>query len=78
VSGFLVAGFPHVVGFLWCLSDEVCVELTRGFYSFLFGQEESAWQDKQMAAAVREAVMEVRAKHMKMPLNWVHFIHYGP
>jgi hypothetical protein len=50
VSGFLVAGFPHVVGCLWP-SNGVCVEVAGGFYSSLFEQGGSRWQDGQMAVA---------------------------
>lgn len=47
VSGFLAAGFPHVVGCLWPSNDRVCVEVARVFCSSLFGREESWWQDEQ-------------------------------
>ncbi|KAH7232458.1 CHAT domain-containing protein [Fusarium solani] len=78
VSGFLVAGFPHVVGCLWPSNDRVCVEVASGFYSSLFGQGESRWQDEQTAAALRETVMKVRVGDMEMPLNWAQYVHYGP
>ena len=78
VSGFLVAGFPHVVGCLWPSNDRVCVEVASGFYSSLFGQRKSRWQDEQMAAALRETVMKVREEDMELPLDWAQFVHYGP
>jgi CHAT domain-containing protein len=78
VSGFQVAGFPHVVGCLWPSVDWVCVEVANGFYSSLFGQGELRWKDGEIAAALREAVMAVRADDMGMPLNWAQFVHYGP
>jgi CHAT domain-containing protein len=39
VSGFLVAGFPHVVGCLWPSADRVCVEVAKGFIHRSFGKE---------------------------------------
>jgi CHAT domain-containing protein len=78
VSGFLAAGFPHVVGCLWPSNDRVCVEVASAFYSSLFKQGESRWRDGQMAVSLREAVMKVRAGDMGMPLNWAQFVHYGP
>ena len=78
VSGFQVAGFPHVVGCLWPSIDRVCVEVADGFYSALFRQGESLWEKGEMALALREAVMSVRAEDMEMPLNWAQFVHYGP
>lgn len=78
VSGFQVAGFPHVVGCLWPSNDRICVEVARTFYSTLFGQGGSRWHDGEMAAALREAVLVVRAEEMTLPLNWAQFVHYGP
>jgi hypothetical protein len=48
------------------------------FYQTLFGHHESRWEEGQMAAALRKAVMAVRADDMEMPLNWAQFVHYGP
>jgi CHAT domain-containing protein len=78
VSGFQVAGFPHVIGSLWSAGDDECVEVASGFYSSLFehnGLSESG--ARQVAWALREAVMAVRAKDMDMPLNWAQFVHFG-
>lgn len=58
-------------------NDRVYVEVAGGFSSSLFEQGESRWQDGQMAAALREAVMRVRAGDMAMPLDWTQFVHYG-
>jgi CHAT domain-containing protein len=77
VSGFLVAGFPHVVGCLWPSIDRVCLEVASGFYSRLFQQGESQWKDKQVARALRDALMEVRESDIEMPLNWAQYVHYG-
>jgi CHAT domain-containing protein len=48
VSGFQVAGFPHVVGCLWPAGDEECVEVARLFYSSVL---------QSLALALQEAVM---------------------
>ena len=39
VSGFQVAGFPHVVACLWPSIDRVCVEVATGFISHCLGKE---------------------------------------
>ena len=80
VSGFQVAGFPHVVGCLWPSVDSVCVEVASRFYRALFGRGEARWKDGEIAAAFREAVMAIRDDEMLMglPLNWAQFVHYGP
>lgn len=78
VSGFQVAGFPHVIGSLWPARDDECVEVASGFYSSLFRHEGILELDsRQVALALREAVMAVRAEDMDMPLNWAQFVHFG-
>lgn len=39
VSGFQVAGLPHVVGCLWPSEDRVCVEVAQVFYAELVTRE---------------------------------------
>ncbi|KAB5581191.1 CHAT domain-containing protein [Coniochaeta sp. 2T2.1] len=77
VSGFQVAGFPHVVGCLWPSIDRVCVEVASRFYSSLLRPGNSGWDDRAVASSLREAVMAARATEMGMPLAWAQFVHYG-
>ena len=78
VSGFQVAGFPHVIGSLWPAGDDECVEVASGFYSSLFTNKAvPEWGARRVAWALREAVMAVRAEDMDMPLNWAQFVHFG-
>ncbi|KAM7205892.1 CHAT domain containing protein [Rhypophila sp. PSN 637] len=71
VSGFQVAGFPHVVGCLWPSNDRVCVEVASGFYTTLLGKGGMRWHND-------DAVNIVRENKRSMPLNWAQFVHYGP
>jgi CHAT domain-containing protein len=78
VSGFQVAGFPHVIGSLWPAGDRECVQVASGFYSSLFEHKDVPGSDaRRVAWALREAVMAVRAKNMDMPLKWAQFVHFG-
>lgn len=77
VSGFQVAGFPHVIGCLWPSVDRVCVEIARGFYASLVKEGVLRLESGCIAAALHTSVMEVRAKDWKQPLNWAQFVHYG-
>ncbi|KAN0086950.1 CHAT domain containing protein [Elaphomyces granulatus] len=77
VSGFQMAGFPHVVGCLWPAGDSECVEVARRFYSSVLRQSWLATGNGEVASALQEAVMAVRAEDMNMPLNWAQFVHYG-
>ncbi|KAH6665282.1 CHAT domain-containing protein [Plectosphaerella plurivora] len=80
VSGFQIAGFPHVVGCLWPSNDDICVEIAVGFYTRLLSdvQPGGKWADERVAVALREAVMEVREREMGAPLDWAPYVHYGP
>ncbi|EXL42870.1 hypothetical protein FOCG_14438 [Fusarium oxysporum f. sp. radicis-lycopersici 26381] len=75
VSGFQVAGFPHVVGCLWPAGDSECVEVSKRFYSLVLKWDQSAINE--VASALQAAVMAIRAEDISMPLNWAQFVHYG-
>ncbi|SPJ84208.1 uncharacterized protein FTOL_10725 [Fusarium torulosum] len=76
VSGFQVAGFPHVVGCLWPAGDSECVKVAKRFYSLVLQRKQSVISN-EVAWAVQEAVMAVREGDLDMPLNWAQFVHYG-
>jgi len=78
VSGFQMAGFPHVVGCLWPSIDSVCVEVASEFYSSMLGNGLGGLVRKGgVASALRDAVLKVRAENMDSPLLWAPFVHYG-
>ncbi|OQN95351.1 hypothetical protein B0A48_18737 [Cryoendolithus antarcticus] len=51
-SGFLVAGFRHVIGCLWPSSDEVCVDVAREFYRALNITDGKGVKDEALARAL--------------------------
>lgn len=77
VSGFQVAGFPHVVGCLWQAGDSECAAVAREFYSSIFRNTQSALQNGDVALALQEAVMRLRATELSMPRLWAQFVHFG-
>lgn len=77
VSGFQVAGFPHVVGCLWPSGDAVCVRIAKGFYETLFRGPGRSVEDKDIAMALHESVRKERATLWNQPLKWAQFVHYG-
>ncbi|KIN02766.1 hypothetical protein OIDMADRAFT_102793 [Oidiodendron maius Zn] len=76
VSGFQVAGCPHMIGCLWPSVDQVCVEIARGFYTLLVEQGMLHLESRGIAVALHTSVIEVRAQNWKQPLNWAQFVHY--
>lgn len=77
VSGFQVAGFPHVIGCLWPSVDRVCVDVARQFYASLLQEGVLSLDSREIAAALRRSVIAVREREWKAPLNWAQFVHYG-
>jgi hypothetical protein len=76
--GFVIILLLDLLCHIFRLGIYELVPPASRFYSSLFRPEESRWQYEQMAAALVEAAMEVRAGDVEMPLNWAQFIHYGP
>lgn len=76
VSGFQVAGFPHVIGCLWPSVDGVCVEVACGFYSSFIKECKMHLESRGIAEALHRSVVEARAKNRKQLLNWAQFVHY--
>ncbi|KAI0534861.1 CHAT domain-containing protein [Xylaria digitata] len=77
-SGALqIAGFTHVVGSLWKVEDEVGVDIARVFYENLIGVETNSFNDRMVAAALREAVMRIREHYPSSWTKWAAYIHSG-
>ncbi|OQN95332.1 hypothetical protein B0A48_18767 [Cryoendolithus antarcticus] len=76
-SGFLVAGFRHVIGCLWPSSDEVCVDVAREFYRALNMTDGKGVKDKALARALHFAVGKVYAIRRDHPFLWAQYIHMG-
>ncbi|KAK0649103.1 CHAT domain-containing protein [Cercophora newfieldiana] len=73
VSGFQVAGFPHVVGCLWSSVDHACVSVASEFYRLLLsGGDAAKWSGVEVAGAVQAAVLALREEYRDMPLFWAH------
>ncbi|KAM5527872.1 TPR domain-containing protein [Fusarium oxysporum f. sp. phaseoli] len=75
VSGFQVAGFPHVIGALWPSDDQVSVKVAEMFYQRISAAHPA--DDRAIASALREAVMSVRDRFPRQPLIWAQYVHIG-
>ena len=86
-SAFQLAGFPHVIGSLWPVDDDVCVDIARRFYRALLFEGgnvpvtetglDYSLDGHQVANALREAVVGVRKEHPDRPELWAPFVHFG-
>lgn len=68
VNACQIAGFRHVVGTLWEVSDEWCVEAAKNFYGYLRQHEIT---DASIATALHMSIRALRDKAMVKPSNEV-------
>ncbi|EPS37250.1 hypothetical protein H072_9061 [Dactylellina haptotyla CBS 200.50] len=59
VSAFQLSGFRHVIGTLWEVNDEVCVEVARIFYETL---RDEGTTDEIVSLGLHRALLELRLK----------------
>lgn len=62
ISAFQMAGFRHVIGTLWSVSDEACLHLAEAFYG---GLTKPGLTDQSVCEAFHKAVRELRDLQMK-------------
>ncbi|MGW4412773.1 CHAT domain-containing protein [Nonomuraea sp. NPDC004702] len=75
-SAFQLVGFPHVVGTLWDINDQIAVEITESFYAGL-AAEENVLDTGRAAHALHHAVRTVRDRYPATPSLWAAHIHVG-
>jgi tetratricopeptide (TPR) repeat protein len=80
-SGFLLAGFSHIIATLWNVQDDVCVDMAREFYKYLLmGMDEPEGRierHQRVSWALHKALEPVRKEYIDEPLVWAPFIHIG-
>jgi len=92
VSACQLAGFRHVVGTLWEVSDEHCVDVAKILYKTL---RDEGMTDMALCRGLHQAIRELRdgdsemggegrdakllggKKEQEKPLHWVPYTHFG-
>ena len=75
-TAFQLAGFPHVIGTLWEINDELAVTIARAFYTDL-RTSPHVLDTGQAARALHNAVRAARDKLPRTPSLWAAYIHAG-
>jgi CHAT domain-containing protein len=70
-SAFQLAGFPHVIGTLWPVSDAGALRMADLFYAHLDG-------GALPAEALHLSVRQIRKNYPDQPHLWASHIHLGP
>lgn len=64
MSAFQLAGFRHVIGTLWEVKDELCVEMARITYE---GIRDGAMTDESVCRGLHHASRMLRDQYLKVP-----------
>ncbi|MFI0976244.1 CHAT domain-containing protein [Streptomyces sp. NPDC021093] len=76
-GAFQLAGFRHVIGALWPVSDGVADEVTRSFYGHLTDSGSHPPHTDDSARALHTAVRELRERYPATPTIWASYVHTG-
>jgi CHAT domain len=80
-SAFQLAGFPHVIGSLWPISDAIAVTIADNFYTTLTTTTrttgEPVLHTRHAAHALHHAVRAARDTYPATPSLWAAYIHAG-
>jgi tetratricopeptide (TPR) repeat protein len=76
-SGFQVAGFSHVIGTMWNSDDKCCAFVAEEFYRLLVEGRDGGQGHRLVAVALHQAVLALRNKYPRRPLDWAPYIHLG-
>ncbi|MBA5221654.1 CHAT domain-containing protein [Streptomyces griseoaurantiacus] len=78
-SAFQLAGFPHVIGTLWEINDEVASHMAASFYAELdrVTNQPGGLDTDAAARALHYTVRKVRDRYPKSPYLWAAHLHAG-
>jgi hypothetical protein len=77
-AAFQLAGFPHVIGTLWEIYDQIAVTIADTFYTRLRADPDNPDLDYARAAqALHHAVRALRDQFPNLPALWAAYLHAG-
>jgi CHAT domain-containing protein len=76
-SAFQLAGFPHVVGTLWPIDDQLAVTVAESFYTHLTTGPPQTLDPDRSAAALHHATRTLRDRYPRTPSLWAAYLHTG-
>lgn len=74
-SAFQLAGYPHVIGTLWEISDSIATKIATQLYAELAACD---FDIRGAAESLHKAIRMVRDLYPQMPTLWAAHIHVGP
>ncbi|GGZ30006.1 hypothetical protein GCM10010365_58090 [Streptomyces poonensis] len=73
LSAFQLAGFSHLVGSLWQVTDQANTRLVSAFYDHL-----TTHQQATVADSLHHAMSRLREREPERPSLWTSHLHIGP
>jgi hypothetical protein len=77
-SAVQLAGFPHVIGTLWPISDVHAPAVVDEVYAMLTAGGTQQPHPHTAAAALHAAVRSLRTRRPGFPIFWAPYVHIGP
>ena len=75
-TAFQLAGFPHVIGTLWEIDDELAVTIAGAFYTALRASD-GTLDTSRAAVALHHAIRAARDRFPATPSLWAAYLHAG-
>ncbi|GAB3003023.1 CHAT domain-containing protein [Saccharothrix stipae] len=76
VAAFQHAGWQHVIGTLWAVSDDTAADVATDFYTEQFAN--GTFHPATAASSLHGAVRNIRDHARTRPSLWAPFVHVGP
>jgi hypothetical protein len=76
-GAFHLAGYRHVIGTLWPVSDEASVEVASDFYRHLTRSGTQPVNTGRAALALHHAIRRLRKQTREAPFLWAPYTHTG-
>jgi tetratricopeptide (TPR) repeat protein len=77
-GAFHLAGYQHVIGTLWPISDAAAGDITKDFYDNITADGKTPPQTSRSAQALHHAIRCLRARCSQAPMLWAAHTHTGP
>ncbi|GAA0436219.1 hypothetical protein GCM10010160_74100 [Acrocarpospora corrugata] len=77
-AAFQLAGYQHVIGTLWPITDATAAQIADDFYTRLTDGGRTRPNTGQAAYALHHAIQGVRTDYPARPSLWAAHIHTGP
>ena len=75
-TAFQLAGFPHVIGTLWEINDNLAIDVAESFYTALHGSD-GTLDISQATHALHRAIRYQRDQYPRTPSLWAAYLHAG-